>query len=765
MTVRTAVMSGDQRPLANHWKVLFPQLAITNDVLVIKLKPRHGFQDRNTWRAVCPTTLRRDVIKAAHSSIVGGHGGILKTMERIKADFYWPGMDPDVDDFLKNCQICQEYSNKYPAQTTGPQRVTLTTQPNEIVHSDLYGPLKDNTSSNNYVIVITCAFTKFVQIAALPGKESEVVAQAILDNWIYRFGVMKTLMTDQGTEYCNSLQDKLCDLLQINRRTTSPFFPQCNSQAETFNKTMSHYLRTTLGQENKSKLDWKMYLAPLQFSYNTAVSRATKTSPFKALLNYPARAPIWPNMDILLEKDYQDVKKGKSRDFLHDWSQLQQETRNTVHQNNEHDQDIRLRAAEKKSDSSRNSTTNYDFKENDLIWIWICAKPQPNPKLGAKWYPGVVINRNSATTFNVSRTDTKRKRKFVLNGAYIKHKLDAHEDEPEEAIALLAALLARRSRFDTLERAIHRDRPTPERLLYWRRRLLRLHQPPMLVGLWNRIHQQQLTNAAARLIANPPPSPPPSSDDDNNSESDEDDEDDEFYDMESQPTGSSSNPSSWDEDDDESWDNPLLPSSSKKGNVLDDAQVPPYLLRPSRSTSSWEDDTTNESTTTDADLDRTLRRANRLRDNIARAEQREEHRQPSPRRSPRKHPPNQHFLPNPPAPARTQQQQALLDQTGQDLERLSSDFDRDRTRIATSRSRLARAIRRIHQPAPDDDILLQCRTTFTPPPLATRRLGPAAEIDYYMSHLRTLVADLGLQEDVLPHLAERLRSNLKTTSK
>lgn len=804
MAARTAVMSGDQRPLAGHWKTLFPNLQLTNDVLVIKLPPRQGYLDKNTWRAICPSVIRKDVMAAAHSSIVGGHAGILKTTERIRSDFYWPGMVEDIKEYLENCNICQQYSNKYPATPGTPQAINLPSQPNEHVHVDLFGGLADQTSKNNYVLVVTCAFTKFVQLAAIPNKESDTVAKAILDTWIYRFGVMKNLISDQGNEFCNSLQEKLCDLLKINHRTTTPYFPKCNGQAEVFNKTMGHYLRTILAQEGKSKLDWRLYLAPLQFSYNTAVSRATKTSPFKALLNYPHRAPLWPDMDLLLEKDYNDVKKGSSRDFLYEWSETQQETRRTVRQNNQHSQEERTQPP-----ATTTTTTTTNFQAGDLVWLWICAPKQPNPKLGPKWHEGVIVQRNSATTFHVRRTDISRRRKFVLNVQYIKARHQAEHDDPETAVNYLALLFASKNRYDTLERAIHQDRPSPERLLYWRRRLLRLHNPPMLVDIWNGIHQQQLRAAAARLRRqHPAPSPPHSDDEDgwweddySNAQDDDDSDqteehdgaagDDAAEDDDSFTTAKDTGPSSgssdnfeWDRGEDEYYYDDSDMVFQPEGSFTDPA-APPDLRQhqPRGPTTSWEDDSTNESTSSAPDLDKIKRRADRLRRNMERVNYEEDHHLPSPRRSPRpkQAPPSAPVdyspsapadyspsaPPLPPRPSTSHQpsQQKLHDRTGTVLRRLSEDLDEDHQRVLLSRKRLLRAVNRINNPDYKDNILQQCEDSWGKAPLATARLGTDASVQFHIQHLRKLLKDVVGSERVIPTLAERLRSDQQRSKK
>ena len=54
------------------------------------------------------TGLQTKLIQAFHSSPVGGHSGILPTYHRVKQLFSWTGMKTDVENFVKQCNTCQQ---------------------------------------------------------------------------------------------------------------------------------------------------------------------------------------------------------------------------------------------------------------------------------------------------------------------------------------------------------------------------------------------------------------------------------------------------------------------------------------------------------------------------------------------------------------------------------------------------------------------------------------------------------------------------------
>lgn len=52
--------------------------------------------------------LKYTLMEEFHSSLLGGHSGIAKTLGRLKDNVYWEGMHKDVTTFVRACLICQQ---------------------------------------------------------------------------------------------------------------------------------------------------------------------------------------------------------------------------------------------------------------------------------------------------------------------------------------------------------------------------------------------------------------------------------------------------------------------------------------------------------------------------------------------------------------------------------------------------------------------------------------------------------------------------------
>jgi hypothetical protein len=53
------------------------------------------------------SSVQTKLISSFHASAMGGHSGIQATYHRLKKLFHWQGMKMAVEEFVKQCQICQ----------------------------------------------------------------------------------------------------------------------------------------------------------------------------------------------------------------------------------------------------------------------------------------------------------------------------------------------------------------------------------------------------------------------------------------------------------------------------------------------------------------------------------------------------------------------------------------------------------------------------------------------------------------------------------
>ena len=226
----------------------------------------------------------------------------------------------------------------------------------------MFGPLATSGNGKQYIMVMTDAFNKYVELVALPNKTAEVVAKAIYETWISRYSTPKVIVTDGGKEFANQILNGLCDHLGIVHKQTSPYHPECNAAVEVFNRTMRQFLQAAM---EAPFLEWESLLPALRISYNTSVSKATKKTPFSLVFG------MRPNMPFF------DFEKVLTYDESHDDIIRELEAVRKLAE----EQNIKYRKMYAEQYDKKYKTSERPLAPGDEIYIENRAKKGGNPKL------------------------------------------------------------------------------------------------------------------------------------------------------------------------------------------------------------------------------------------------------------------------------------------------------------------------------------------------------------------------------------------------
>jgi transposase InsO family protein len=105
-----------------------------------------------------------------------------------------------------------------------------------------------------------------------------------------RFSAPTVMISDQGKGFCNELFNRLCALWDVDKRRMSPYHPQTNSSAESYNRSMRKYITVML--DNNPTMDLEDLLPSMMLSYNCHVHRATGDRPFFLTFAHDPRLPF-----------------------------------------------------------------------------------------------------------------------------------------------------------------------------------------------------------------------------------------------------------------------------------------------------------------------------------------------------------------------------------------------------------------------------------------------------------------------------------------
>lgn len=246
----------------------------SNDDIFNYATPQEVFAEANSilknltiilTKCQLPVTNREEqmkLIKYYHEDeLMGGHFGINQVYEKLKKTYQWPNMIKDVKKYINNCAKCT--TNKVKPGTRAEMIKTPTPlKPFDTMIIDTVGPLR-GTNNNKYALTMMCDLSKYLISVAMPNKEANTIAKAIFENCILIYGPMKSIRTDLGTEYKNSVVEELCRMLKIKHDFSTAYHHESLGTIER-NHRVNEYLRTYLTDND----DWETHMKNFTFCYN-----------------------------------------------------------------------------------------------------------------------------------------------------------------------------------------------------------------------------------------------------------------------------------------------------------------------------------------------------------------------------------------------------------------------------------------------------------------------------------------------------------------
>ncbi|XP_058202996.1 uncharacterized protein LOC131317464 [Rhododendron vialii] len=160
---------------------------------------------------------------------------------------------------------------------------------------DAVGPLTKSSAGHLYILAATDYFSKWAEAILAKEVKKETVVDFIKSNIIFRYGVPRHIIIDNGTPFINKLMDKLCDKFDFMQRTSSMNNAPANGLADAFNKTLSNLLKKVVA---KSRPDWT----------------PTQATPYSLVYGVEAVLPLErriPSLRIALQEGLTDEENAK----------------------------------------------------------------------------------------------------------------------------------------------------------------------------------------------------------------------------------------------------------------------------------------------------------------------------------------------------------------------------------------------------------------------------------------------------------------------
>jgi len=110
----------------------------------------------------------------------------------------------------------------------------------------IVGPLHRTPGNKRWLIVATDYFTKWVEAEPLSSITEQDTKNFVWKNIITRFGIPRTLISDNETQFDSNFFKSFCQEYGIRTVYSTPAYPQSNGQAEISNKVILDGLKKRL---------------------------------------------------------------------------------------------------------------------------------------------------------------------------------------------------------------------------------------------------------------------------------------------------------------------------------------------------------------------------------------------------------------------------------------------------------------------------------------------------------------------------------------
>ncbi|XP_028159218.1 uncharacterized protein K02A2.6-like [Ostrinia furnacalis] len=139
-------------------------------------------------------------------------------------------------------------------------------------------------------LIIVDAYTKWVEVYEMSTCTSPAVIDKLYE-FMARFGLPHTIVTDNGTSFSSHEFIHFCKLNGISRMTSPPYHPASNGQAESYVKIIKRGIRSVV-QTSKSIRESRLKLLKYVFDYRNSSHSTTGESPAQLVFSRQLRSRL-----------------------------------------------------------------------------------------------------------------------------------------------------------------------------------------------------------------------------------------------------------------------------------------------------------------------------------------------------------------------------------------------------------------------------------------------------------------------------------------
>lgn len=256
----------------------FPDFKVWDKFIYHRTEFYTGDPDRENaaWKLLVPKSLRGMVMRNAHDTPTSAHGGVSKTVERLRRYLYWPGLFKDVSEYIGHCEVCK--TTKHPTKVLRPPmgRYTPIERVFQKLYVDLIGPFPRSRNGHIGILIVLDHMSKFTFLCPLKKLQSSPIINFLKVQVFDVFGVPEYIVSDNGSQFKAKEFDAFLTKCGIKHTLTAIHSPQSNS-SERVNRSINAALRAYI---QKDQRDWDRHLSSINSALRNSIHQSTGYSPY-----------------------------------------------------------------------------------------------------------------------------------------------------------------------------------------------------------------------------------------------------------------------------------------------------------------------------------------------------------------------------------------------------------------------------------------------------------------------------------------------------
>jgi hypothetical protein len=175
-----------------------------------------------------------ELLREIHQGECGYHASSRALVAKaFRHGFYWPTVQKDAEQLVKQCNGCQRYSKHQNTPVAALKTIPLT-WPFAVWGLNMVGPFKTALGGLTHLLVAVDKFTNRIEAKPIKKLDGSSTTK-FFNNIITRYGVPHNIITDNGTNFAKGVFAEYCGQKGIRLDLAPVVHPQSNGQVEKAN--------------------------------------------------------------------------------------------------------------------------------------------------------------------------------------------------------------------------------------------------------------------------------------------------------------------------------------------------------------------------------------------------------------------------------------------------------------------------------------------------------------------------------------------------